>query len=249
LALRQNPAELSRLRATAVRAVLSRAQEVVGASKKETRKLTDSLANRPHAELNLDKTLENIIDKPHPDAGDIIIDYKEQKKIDCILMLDTSLSMTGEKLALLAVTATVLAYKLPAEDFAIVSFESTAITLKKIREHMSVEKIATKILEVPAMGYTNIESALLEGAKQLSRGLHKKRIGILISDGKYTAGNDPVPVASRYDELHVVLLGDFNTDPHSCATIAASGQGRVYKAPTFQSLPRTLNRLLADLLA
>lgn len=164
-------------------------------------------------------------------------------------MLDTSLSMSGEKLALLAVTATVLAYKLPSEDFAIISFETSATTLKKIRAEMSVEQIAQSILDVPALGYTNIEAALSEGLKQLGRGRHKKKVGILISDGKHTAGPDPVPEAARYRSLSVVLVGDFNTDPDTCRAMAAAGHGRVYKAPKFSSLPRVLNRFVADLLA
>lgn len=232
-----------------MRAVLARAKDVMGSSKKETRKRTDSIVHRPHAELNIDETVENIAGKPYPEASDIIVDFKEQKRLDCALMLDTSLSMSGEKLALLAVAATVLAYRLPTEDFAIVSFESTANTLKKMRTRMSVEKIAEKILDVPALGYTNIEAALKEGRGQLRLGKHKNRVGILISDGKYTAGGDPIPAATGYRALYVVLIGDFNTNPEACRNMAATGRGRVYSAPNFQSLPRTLHKLLADLLA
>jgi hypothetical protein len=159
-------------------------------------------------------------------------------------MLDTSLSMTGEKLALLAVAATVFAYKLPSKDIAIIAFESTANTIKAIRTQLSVQRIAQKILDVPAMGYTNIEGALSEGLSQLAIGAHKNRIGILISDGKYTAGNDPITVASQYNFLHVILTGDFNTDPATCAAMASAGHGHLYKAPNFQSLPRVLSRLM-----
>jgi Mg-chelatase subunit ChlD len=221
----------------------------MGSSRKETRKRTDSIAERPFAELNIDQTLDNIAVKPYPDASDIIVDYKEQKRLDCALMLDTSLSMSGEKLALLAVAATVLAFKLPSEDFSIIAFESTANTLKKMSANMSVEQIAQEILDVPALGYTNIESALSEGKVQLGRGKHKNKVGILISDGKYTAGDDPIPAAAGYRALHVVLVGDFNTDPQACNEMAATGHGHVYRAPNFQSLPRTLHRLIADLLA
>ncbi len=249
LALGANHPHIPKVRATAVKAVMARAKDVMGASKKETRKKTDSILNRPHAELELDQTLDNIAVKPYPDGSDIIVEYKEQKKLDCALMLDTSLSMSGEKLALLAVAATVLAFRLPAEDFAITSFESAANTLKKMQSKLSIEQIVQRILDVPAIGYTNIESGLSEGLIQLGRGRHKNRVGILISDGKYTAGGDPIPVAARYRSLHVVLVGDFNTDPQACKEMAASGSGHVYRAPNFKSLPRTLHRLLADLLA
>ena len=198
LTMRHSPHKLAQVRAAAVKAVLARARAVIGASRKETQRVTDSLSMRAEGELNIEQTLENIMDKAHPHADDIIIDFKRQKRFDCALMLDTSLSMTGQKLALLAVAATVLAYRLPSEDFAIVSFESTATTLKRIRSKMPIERIATKILEVPAVGYTNIEAALGEGLRQLASGRHKNRVAILISDGKYTAGGDPIPVAARY---------------------------------------------------
>jgi hypothetical protein len=71
--------------------VLARAKDVVGASKKETRKRTDSIKNRPYAELDIDETLDRIAVTPYPDASDIIVEYKEQKRLDCALMLDTSL--------------------------------------------------------------------------------------------------------------------------------------------------------------
>jgi uncharacterized protein with von Willebrand factor type A (vWA) domain len=222
---------------------------VIGASLKETKRVSDSLSRTPEGELNIEQTLDNVIDTTQLHADDIILDSKTQKRFDCALMLDTSLSMTGKKLALLAVAATVLAYRLPSEDFAIVSFESTATTLKKMRSKMPIERIATKILEVPAMGYTNIEAALTEGLRQLALGRHKNRVAILISDGKYTAGGDPIPVAARYRRLNVVMVGDFNTDPGAAKAMAESGHGRVYTAYGFQNLPRTLHRLLRDLLS
>ncbi len=247
--LRHNLPKLEAVRVAAVRAILARARAVIGASRKESKRVTDRLSNRPYADLNIDQTLENIIDKTHLDAADIVVDLKEQKRFDCALILDTSLSMSGKKLALLAVAAAVLSYKLPSEDFAVISFESTARTIKKIRTKLPIEKLVIKILEVPAMGYTNIEAGLNEGLTQLVRGVHKNRIGILLSDGKYTAGDDPVPAAARFRSLHVVLLGDFNTDQVACSNMAAAAHGRVYEASSLESLPRVLHRLLSDVLA
>lgn len=247
--LRHTPQKLAEVRAAAVRAILARARAVIGASKKESKRVTDSLLNRPYAELNIEQTLENIIDKTHLDAADIAVDLKEQKRFDCALMLDTSLSMSGKKLALLSVAAAVLSYRLPSEDFAVISFESTARTIKKIRTTLPIEKLVIKILEVPAMGYTNIEAALNEGLTQLAHGAHKNRVGILLSDGKYTAGDDPIPTAARFRALHVVLLGDFNTDPVACSNLAAAAHGRVYEASSLESLPRVLHKLLSDVLS
>lgn len=236
------------IRAAAVRAVLTRAQAVVGVSRKEAKRVNATFRKRPHAELNLEQTFDNTLVKPHPDADDLVVHHREQKELSCAMMLDTSLSMSGQKLALLAVAATVLAFRLPSADFALIAFESAASTLKKMRIKMSVPQVAKVILEVPAIGYTNIEAALAEGIQQLALGRHKNRVGILLTDGKYTAGADPILQAARYRTLHVVLLGDFNTDPDACQAIAKTGHGRLFKAQAFHELPRTLYRLLNDLL-
>ena len=57
-------------------------------------------------------------------------------------------------------------------------------------------------------------------------------------------------VPARLFDMHTHMYRwDFNTDPDTCRDMAATGHGRVYTAPNFQSLPRTLHRLIADLLA
>lgn len=230
--------------------MLARARDIVGASRKETKRVLDNWHNRPHADLNLEETIDNIADKLHPEATDLLVNVKQQKRFDCVLMADTSLSMSGRKLALLAVAAAALAYKLPPEDFAIVVFESTATTIKAMRQAMRLEEVVTRILEVPASGYTNISHGLEEGLGQLRRGSHRRQCGILLSDGKYTAGRNPVSAAGRYSNLHIILLGDFNTDPHACYEMtAAAGEGSVSKIAALDSLPRELLRLLSRLLA
>lgn len=199
--------------------------------------------------MDIDETLDQLLGKPYPDLRDITVEYREQKRFDCSLMLDTSLSMSGTKLALLAVAAAVVALRLPSEDVSVISFESAARVLKKIRRPLPVEQLVVKILEVPAAGYTNIQAGLEEGLKQLKHGRHASRIGILLSDGKYTLGSDPLKAARQFRRLNVVLLGDFNTDPRLCAAMAEAGCGRVYEARSFESLPRILHRLLIDVLA
>jgi uncharacterized protein with von Willebrand factor type A (vWA) domain len=156
--------------------------------------------------------------------------------------------MSGTKLALLAVAAAVVGLKLPSEDFSVVSFESTARLIKKMRKNLPLDQLVIKILEVPAAGYTNIQAGLHEGLNQLKRSRRPDRVGILLSDGKYTLGGDPLLVAKNYLRLHVVLLGDFNIDPRLCAAMAAAGHGRLYEARSFEALPRVLHRLLVDLL-
>ncbi len=237
------------MRKAAVRAILARARAVMGSSGRESHTVLAPLSTRPAAELDIEQTLDNLLENPHLSSSQIAVQYRQQKRVDCALMLDTSLSMTGKKLALMAVGAAVLALKLPSEDFAVVSFESTARSIKQLGVAMPVEQLIIKVLEVPALGYTNIQAGLDEGLRQMNRGRHSKRSGILLSDGKYTVGGDPVASARRYSRLHVVLLGDFNTDPKACAAMAAAGRGRVYEARTFESLPRILHRLVTELLS
>jgi uncharacterized protein with von Willebrand factor type A (vWA) domain len=247
--LRHDPRKLAYVRKEAVNGILSRARAAIGSSKKEVKKKFASFLEKPDGELELDETLDQILGQSPLDAQDITVECREQKRFDCSLMLDTSLSMSGAKLALLAVAAAVMALRVPSEDFSVVSFESAARVIKKIRKTLPTEQLVVKVLEVPAGGYTNIQAGLEEGLKQLKRGRRSDRIGIIFSDGKYTLGSDPLMSAQRFQRLHVVLLGDFNIDPKLCAAMAAAGHGRLYEARSFESLPRVLHRLLIDLLA
>jgi Mg-chelatase subunit ChlD len=159
-------------------------------------------------------------------------------------MIDTSLSMTGKNLALAGVASAVLASKLQSRDYSLVVFEGSATVAKPLNVPMSRERAIQRILEVPAMGFTNIEDALKKGLGQLARGRNRDQIGILITDGFYTEGEDPLPLAAKYRRLYVLMTEAYKMNRDLCFRLAEAGHGRVFPVNTWDELPYALNGLL-----
>ena len=163
-------------------------------------------------------------------------------------MIDTSLSMTGKNLALAGVSAAVLASKLQSRDYSLVVFEGSATVAKALNAPMTRERAIQRILEVPAMGFTNIEDALKKGLGQLKRGRNQDQIGILITDGFFTEGADPTPLASRFRRLYVLMTEAYKMDRALCYRLAELGHGRVFPVNDYDELPYALNGLLREVL-
>ena len=199
-------------------------------------------------ELETERTLENILGKEFPDPEDWVTVRREQKRVQVVLMMDTSLSMSGKKLALAAVAAAVLSMKLPSEDFSLVGFESAAHTLCPLNTHETTESIIEKIFRQSARGYTNIEAALRQGRRELEKSKAKRKVGLLITDGIFTAGGDPVNEAALFPRLFVFLTEDHKMDPELCRTMARLGKGRYIAVKGYEDLPLKIldivNRIL-----
>ncbi|MHB1007301.1 MAG: vWA domain-containing protein [Chloroflexota bacterium] len=241
-ALRDKAAEI------AARAILLRASRVLGSSHKAARVRREPYLSPGRGELDIDGTIENIVAKPEPEAEDIVVEIRDRKRVSAVLMLDTSLSMTGKNIALAGVAAAVLAGKLEPEDYALVLFESAASVSKPMNARMRLQDVVTKILEVPALGYTNIEAALEKGLRELEKGRRKERFGIIITDGKYTMGGDPLPWAAKYPRLFVLATEDYKMDRDLCRKLAAHGNGRSYPLDDYAELPYALSNLLNEVL-
>ena len=115
--------------------------------------------------------MENMLGKSVADSTDIIVEIKKERRINTALMIDTSLSMTGRKLAWAAVSTAVLAKRINLKDIAVISFESTANVLKHIGKAESMERLIERVLNVYATGYTNIEDGLKHKALILTEAL------------------------------------------------------------------------------
>lgn len=204
-------------------------------------------------EFSLDETIQHnplkIYEKSLRHKDIFGVERKRQKR-KVVLILDTSGSMYGRLLLNAALTSSVLAYNLEKEDYAIVLFNSTAMALKKINQKRSVIKIIDEILDSEAVGFTNIEIGLENGLKELNktRENRKQRFGILISDGNFNRGGDPVEVAKKYPKLHVIGMpseNDATQGIRTCQEIAKAGRGKFYAVNDYKEIPRALIELLS----
>jgi MoxR-like ATPase len=188
----------------AVAAVLRRAASLVGPLRGRTRLRRSPHEVAPHGELDVAATLENTAGKRWPDAGDWIVEHRVEERRQVVLMVDTSGSMAGEPMALAAVAAAVLALKVRPGDLGIVAFADDGRDVVPLGEQVTPEELVRRLLERPCRGSTNIEAALEAGERQLARSGDPRSAAVLVTDGQYTAGNDPRQVAARLDRLHVL---------------------------------------------
>ena len=235
-------------RRVAAHAVLRRAWQLVGPIRRATRPIVDVMDEPFRGELEVEATLENMAGKRFPDREDWIVERREEREQQVVVMMDASLSMAGENLAIAAVAAAVLTLKLRSEDVSIVAFESKAHVLSHLEERDDPEEVVERLLAEPARGYTNIQDALRVGGQEIRRGRNPRKAGLLITDGVYTACGDPTPYADAFPRLFVLLTEDYKMDPTLCARLARVGRGEVFHVKHHAELPAKMldiaNRVL-----
>lgn len=238
---RQLPGPLRQVvRERAVDVILLRARELLRHAARPTHTVRDRLPSE--GELDLDATLDN--ERPWA-AEDLVIARTEPREADVVAVLDMSLSMTGEKIALTALAAAILRLKL--EHVAVIAFDTEAHVLVRTGESVTARELVRRVLEVPAQGYTNIEAGLKLAWRELERSRRHERVGILLSDGIYNVGWDPVRVAARFPKLHVVQVGqEERQGTKTCKRMASAGRGRLYRAVAYEDLPRVVRKLVRE---
>lgn len=229
--------------------VLAQAAALVGPLRAVTRLVREPLRELQAGELDVEATLENIVGKPFPQAEDLIVQRREERRHQVVMMVDASLSMAGENIAVAAVAVAVLALKLRPEDLAVVVFENEARVVSRLEVADRPEDVVRRMLDEPGWGVTDIEAALKLGAAELRRGRNPRRSGLLITDGRVTKGAaDPSHLASHFPRLHVLLTEDAYMDADLCRLIADRGGGEVFPVHDIHDLPRRLldvaNRVL-----
>lgn len=249
----------------AVQGIYRKAKSVLGAViHPRTKNITPWNMNVQVGDLALEETLEERPEfastqlRKQAQTEDILIEHDLPIHQPVVLCVDTSLSMTGEKLALTAVALAVVILQFPDAPLGVVAFENEAFTLKRPEEKVSPQEFIRRFLKVPAEGYTHLEKGL-RAAFEMSQSMQKKSFSttgitrrkiatILVSDGKYTAGRDPSYLAAAFDSLSVLKMGDESASKGLCQELARRGKGLVSEVGHLESLPTAMYGLIKNLL-
>lgn len=232
-----------KIRKAAVREIVKKALSTMGAVSKPYQMASMPLRTFSDGELDIEASLE---ESPH--LEDLYVETKETRRAELIVCLDTSLSMTGKKLAITAVALAVLALQLDPEDLSIIAFETEANLIKPLNRKMDVYQILEKFMEVPARGLTNIEAGLKMAEKEAEKGKLSKRAVILMTDGRYTAGANPEYLVRRLPRLHVVQTGNPWSSPRFCRGLSKIGRGKYIRVSKIEQLPKALYSLVHEII-
>ncbi len=230
-------------RASAIRGILRKARATMGSVTKPYELKNVSWDLEPSGELDLEGSLEE-----NPALNALLVEKKEIRRAELVLCLDTSLSMTGKKLAINAVALAVIALQIEPADLAIIAFESEATVIKPLGKEMTIQSILEKFLDVPARGLTNIEAGLLAAEKECKKGRLKKRAVILMSDGRHTAGANPETMVKRLPRMHMVQTGSPWSSPRFCRSLAQIGRGKYIRVSQIEQLPKALYSLVHEII-
>jgi gas vesicle protein GvpN len=196
------------------------------------------------AEIDVESTLDEIVNKERISPSDLIVEHREPRKLAVALMLDASLSMSGDKLAMATAAIAVLAFRLKTVDYLLITFNDRPTIMKRVNQGKSLDDLISDLLDAHAGGYTNIEWALTKGKEELSLASTRNRVGIMITDGNFTVGDDPAEAAGRYKRLFVIMTESHDCQPATCEGMARRGGGRMYAVSSFDEIPRVLYRVL-----
>jgi Mg-chelatase subunit ChlD len=184
---------------------------------------------------------------------DIWMEYQVHRKQPIVLSVDTSLSMTGEKLALTAVALAVVLIQFPDDPVGSVAFENEAMILKRPDEKITVAQLVERFLDVPAQGYTHLEDGMRASLKLVysarsAAGGSGLPSTVLLTDGKYTAGKDPAYLAPRFPHLVVLKMGKERASLELCRELARKGRGALREVGELEALPSVMYGVVKDLL-
>ena len=149
-------------------------------------------------------------------AEDLILRTWQRPETALCLLIDRSGSMQGERLAAAAVAAAAVSYRNPV-DCSVVAFSDEAIVLRSQGEHRADDELVGDILRLRGHGTTDVGLALRVAREQLSRSRAGRKVVLLLSDCRSTAGGDPIPAAAALEEVAIVAPADDMADADALA--------------------------------
>lgn len=158
------------------------------------------------------------------------------------LVVDRSGSMGGARLATAAVAAAAVALR-GIDDYSVVAFGSAVRVVKAQRQPRAVDSVVDDLLSLRGHGRTDLAAALRAAARELSDSAASRRIVLLLSDGRATTGEDPLPAARALDELLVLApVGPDESGAQARALARAVG-GRVAEVTGPSAVPAAIRAL------
>jgi len=197
-------------------------------------------------DIDLDRTVEQLIEHPVPEEDDIIVRERVRTRRSVLLLVDVSGSMRGERVRTAAATVGALAAELSRDDLAVVAFWSDAARLSRLGQRVPPSALLDTMLRIPAKGLTNIAFPLQVAARELARVPARDARAVLLSDCVHNAGPDPRPFAARLPRLDVLLDTSGEQDAGLARELARLGHGRLRRIRAYTDVAPALSAIFTD---
>ncbi|WP_344299287.1 vWA domain-containing protein [Sinomonas flava] len=187
-------------------------------------------------DIDLDRTLEMLAERPVPEDEDIVVRDRVRTKRSVVLAVDVSGSMKGERVATAAAAVGALAGELQHDDLAVIAFWSDAAILLNLGEPVRPMELLDAIMHLPAQGLTNVAFPLELAAKQLARAPVRDARVVMLSDCVHNAGPDPRTFAAKLPRLDILLDASGEKDVDLGRELALAGRGTLHLVRDFRDV-------------
>lgn len=182
-----------------------------------------------------------------PRGSEIWMEYRIPIEKPVLLIIDLSRSMEGEKFAFTSIALASVLLQLGSRLTGVVVFENDAETIHSLGKEEAIEEVLDRFFKRTQKGYTNMESGLKRALKEVDQ-YGKPCASLLLSDGRFTAGFNPVPLAARFTRLDMVRGGWEKAGEETAREIVARGHGKLWQFGSFAELPLVLYQAIRELI-
>jgi Mg-chelatase subunit ChlD len=194
-------------------------------------------------DIDLDRTIEMLAERPIPDDEDIFVRDRVQTRRSVVLAVDVSGSMKGERIRTAAATVGALAAELQRDALGVIAFWSDAAILLRVGSPVQPMDLLDQLLRLPARGLTNVAFPLELAARQLAGVPVRDARVVLLSDCVHNAGPDPRPLAARLPRLDVLLDTSGESDVDMGRDLARAGRGVLRLVDGYRAVAPAIGRL------
>ncbi|NVM18605.1 MAG: VWA domain-containing protein [Candidatus Lokiarchaeota archaeon] len=164
-----------------------------------------------YEDIDLEETMLNLLEKgkiiEHITYDDLFVSISSSGKRSVCIEMDISESMTGEKLAYMAICVTMLVYGMRKDELGITLFEKNTHILKEINQKIDLEKLADELLGLKSRGTTFVEKALLWARDQFKKSFNSKsKVNILFTDSDIYDLPDAAEILRAFKSLGVDFI-------------------------------------------
>lgn len=200
--------------------------------------------SRADGDIDVDASIEELVTSRHlgtaPDPDAVHVGTWVRPDTALCLLVDRSGSMAGDRLAAAAVAAAAVMFRAPV-DCSVVAFAEDAVVVCAQDEVREPDEVVADLLRLRGFGVTDVGLALRTAATQLERSRAGRRVAVLLSDCRATAGGPPLEHVAGVDEL-VVLAPEGDTADAEDLAVALGARWSTVAGPS--TVAEALNSVL-----
>ncbi|MFW9916367.1 MAG: VWA domain-containing protein [Candidatus Thorarchaeota archaeon] len=226
----------------ATRLVIQMTSELLQTSRKLPKYSSERLRDDPYLDIDLDGTIEQYIVDPQRKSDAVRVFKRSKTGHSVLLIIDSSYSMSGQKIVMAAAAAATICHLFEARDIGVVHFGTKGEIIKSFDEEVSAEALIEQIFALIPKGFTNVYAGLKVGLDELGARKQHRFTAILLSDCDTNTGKIPSIIAWKLRGLKIITIPPSIND-FMANLIARESRGEIFEANKVMDIPIILKKI------